>query len=368
MGLATLEGAAMMRRKNAECRLKNEYCRRAVVLVVCLPFFSICILHFALGNYSARADESSKAAIPERPKTTLIVVLGAPGEDKYAKIFAEELATWRRVASSSGATLHVVGDPEVADQEPAINDHERLRALLAAESSAAAGDAPLWLVLMGHGTFDGRTAAFNLRGPDVSTTELAKWLKECRRPLAVIDTTAASGPFLTALSAPGRVVVTATKSGQERNYARFGRFFAKRVVDRDADLDKDDQTSLLEAFLAAARDTAEFYKADGRIATEHPLLDDTGDGRGVRADFFVGDKPAKLAAGQAAVDGDLARKFHLFPSAAERQLTAEQVKRRDELETAVVALRRRKASIAEEEYFAELERLLVELARVYEGP
>lgn len=314
-------------------------------------------------GFARSADPAPSAP---QPKTTLVIVVGADGEETYGKIFAEELSLWKKTAENAKVELHVIGDAN-ADVNGA-NDKARLEKLLADEQTAAKVDAPLWLVFIGHGTFDGRTAAFNLKGPDVSSGELAAWLKDCKRPLAVVNTTAASAPFLTALSTPGRVVITATKSGSERNYARFGRYFAKRVVDPTADLDKDEQTSLFEAYLAASRDVTEFYKSEGRVATEHPLLDDDGDGRGVRADFFTGAKLMKAPATGKTADGDLARRFCLHPSNAERQLTLAQATRRDELETALASLRRRKHEFADDAYFVELEKLLVALARVYQSP
>ncbi|HWA99640.1 MAG TPA: hypothetical protein VG713_14155 [Pirellulales bacterium] len=324
------------------------------------------ILTMALSTFAGRAIVEGDDAAPQR--TTLIVVVGAAGEAEYGRDFDEEVATWQRTADECGAQLHVVGgdDPKVDEVgEKLATDKDRLATLLASETGMAASEAPLWLVLIGHGTFDGRTAAFNLRGPDVTATELAGWLKSCPRPLAVIDTTAASGPFLTALSAPGRVIVTATKSGQERNYARFGRFFARRAIDPSVDLDKDDQTSLFEAFLAAGRDTVEFYKDEGRIMTEHPLLDDNGDGRGVRVDFFTGDKLAKSPTGERVADGALARRLHLKPHADEQRLSPEQAAARDRLESEIAALRQRKSELPEDEYYDQLERLLVGLARLY---
>jgi len=298
----------------------------------------------------------------DRSQTALIVVVGAAGEAGYGKIFDEEVALWRKTAEASGVRLHVIGGDTTESGKSEDSDKSRLLALIDREGFDS--PAPLWLVLIGHGTFDGRNAAFNLVGPDLASEVLAKALAEIRRTVVVVNTTAASAPFLTALSAPGRVVVTATKTGQERNYARFGRYFARRVVDPAADLDKDEQTSLFEAYLAAARDTAEFYKSEGRIATEHPLLDDDGDGRGVRPDFFERGKLVKRPQGEAAADGDTARRLHLKESDADRILTTVQREQRDRLETDLAALRRRKDDMSEAEYFAELEKLLVPLARL----
>ena len=112
-------------------------------------------------------------------------------------------------------------------------------------------NSPLWLVLIGHGTFDGQTAKFNLRGPDLSADDLAEWLKPLNRPLAVIDCSSERSVPERAVG-PKRVVITATKSGFEQNYARFGDYLAAAIVDPQADLDKDGQTSLLEAFLIAS--------------------------------------------------------------------------------------------------------------------
>src|SRR5258708_34249236 len=123
-----------------------------------------------------------------------------------------------------------------------------------------------------------------IRRPPRSTlfpyTTLFRSLRPCRRPLAVLQCASASGPFLNALSAPGRVIITATRSGYEVNATRFGGYLARAIADPAADLDKDGQTSLLEAYLAASRQAEQFYKEQGRLMTEHALLDDTGEGLG----------------------------------------------------------------------------------------
>src|SRR5262249_53253088 len=154
---------------------------------------------------------------------------------------------------------------------------------------------PLWIVLIGHGTFDGREAKFNLRGPDLTEVELAEWLAPLKRPAAVINCASASGPFLNRLSGPNRVVVTATRSGHEQNLARFGQSLAESIADPRADLDKDGQISLLEAYLTASSRVAEYYKTHAQLATEHPLLDDNGDKLGTPPDWFHGIRATKRA-------------------------------------------------------------------------
>jgi hypothetical protein len=153
------------------------------------------------------------------------------------------------------------------------------------------------------------------RGPDVSEAELAEWLRPVTRPLALINTSSASAPFLAKLAGRNRVVVTSTRSGNEQNYARFGRFLAAAITDAAADLDRDGQVSLLEAYLAASQRTAEFYAGAMRLATEHALLDDNGDGLGTPADWFEGVRATRQAKEGAAVDGPRAHQFHLIRSA-----------------------------------------------------
>ena len=293
---------------------------------------------------------------------TVIVVAGAQGEAEFAPDFALQLKAWATTSAQAGARHMVIGDGEGGGTE---TDRERLQHALAAEEKN--GLAELWLVLVGHGTFDGREAKFNLRGPDLSAAELAEWLKPFQRPLAIIHTTSASAPFLGKLAAPGRVIVSATRSGHEQNYARFGKFLAEALADPKSDLDKDGQISLLESFLSAAHRTTEFYKTEGRLATEHALIDDNGDGLGTPADWFRGVWATKRAKDGAALDGIRAHQMHLVRSAAEQQLSPERRARRDRFELQLAELRGRKAKLPEGKYLAELEKLLLELAALYEG-
>lgn len=288
----------------------------------------------------------------------VLIVVGAPSETKYGAMFKEWTQRWKNATLFSETPSKVLG----LDDSPEKPDRDRLKEELAALAGESAE--PLWLVLIGHGTFDRRTARFNLRGPDVSETELAEWLSPVKRPVAVVCCFAASGPFLISLSGPDRVVVVATKSGSEQNFSHFGDWLSKSIADPAADLDKDRQTSLWEAYLAAGRRTAEWYKSQGLLATEHCLLDDNGDKQGTRHDAFRGLKPLEAATGGQKLDGVRAHQWHLVPSAADADLTAAQQQRRNELELAVIALRDQKATLPEADYFAKLEALLVELATI----
>ena len=315
----------------------------------------LCLTLFIVGTLRADSEIniSTNAA-------TLILVVGAPGEEEFGKSFAQWAGHWEKAGRAAGVKQITIGLKRSTD----ASDHDRLKQALAAE--AKEGQSELWLVLLGHGTFDGKEAKFNLRGDDLSATELANWMQPFRRPVAVINCASASGPFLKPLSAVGRVVITATRSGNEQNYARFGQFLAEAIADPQADLDKDGQTSLLEAFLTASHRVADFYKTEGRLATEHALLDDNGDGLGTPADWFRGIRAVKRAQDGAALDGLRAHQFHLVRSAAEQQLSPAIRARRDAMEVALAKLRAAKKDLAEAEYYQRLEALLLELARLYE--
>jgi hypothetical protein len=182
-----------------------------------------------------------------------------------------------------------------------------------------------------------------------------------------LDCTSSSGPFLNDLSGTNRVVVTATRSGFEYNFARLGDHLSAAIADPAADLDKDEQVSLLEAFLRAAAGVKEFYASEARLATEHALLDDNGDKLGTPADWFQGLRATKTAKDGAAPDGTRAGQFVLVRSQREERLPSEIRARRDALERDLAALRLRKGTVSEDEYLASIEPLLIELAKLYES-
>jgi hypothetical protein len=295
---------------------------------------------------------------------TVVIVVGAEGTPEYGKDFGTWADRWEAASKQRSAQFIAIGRDGSGDDASA-DDHGKLKSVL--EHQLREGTDPLWLVFIGHGTFDGKEAKFNLRGPDVSDAELAEWLRPIHRPLAVIDCSSSSAPFLNKLSAKNRVIITATRSGSEIQFSRFGDYLSAAIADPTADLDKDGQTSLLEAFLAASHRTEEFYKQASRLATEHALLEDTGDALGVSADWFDGLRATRAARDGAAIDGTRAHQWSLVLSASEQAMPAELRGKRDALELQVEALRAKKKSLSEDAYYAQLEKIMLELAHVYDS-
>jgi hypothetical protein len=295
------------------------------------------------------------ASGPSTNTLDLVIVVGAPGEKEFERDFQDEVQDWVNACRAGNKSFHVI-------EAVQTNQLEQFTAVV---TNQPASDQELWIVLIGHGTFDGKDAKFNLTGPDLSATNCAQILTNVPRPIIFVDTSSASAPFINQLSAPNRIIVTATKSGFEENYTRFGKFFAKSFSDLNGDLDKDGQVSLLEAFLNASRQVEDFYKSERRLSTEHALLDDNGDGKGTPATFYRGVRPAKKSEEAAAVDGFRAHQIHFVPNEAEARLSPALRKKRNDLEFDLEKLRAHKAKLSEDAYLKEIEPLLLELAKLY---
>lgn len=297
-------------------------------------------------------------AVETAPGTQVVIARGAEGTEEYGVVFAKQVAAWEAAAQAAGARSVVIG-PEAG--EKAL---EQLRGHLQKHSQSPPDR--LWLVLIGHGTFDGREAKFNLTGPDLTPTELKALLTDYAGELVFVHSGSAGQPFAKALAGEKRITVSATKSGDEVFYTRFGEPFAEAISGLPAaDLDQDAQVSILEAFLFAADRVRSWYEEQERIATEHAILDDNGDGIGTRAEVFEGVRPK--AGTPEPVDGTQARRVALVMSAEEQRLSASERRRRDELEAQVEALKSRREQLGEEAYYSELEQVLVELARIITG-
>lgn len=219
-----------------------------------------------------------------------------------------------------------------------------LKAAIEKVAAQAGPDDTFALLLVGHGTFDGLVYKFNVPGPDVTAEELSAWLEKVRARQTVVVATSASGAAATALKAARRTVVTATKSGTEKNAVVFSRYWVEALRDSAADTDKNEAVTASEAFEYAKRKTAAFYETQKRLATEHAVLDDAGPaGRFPLVRFGVAQKALN--------------------DPQKRLLLA----RREELEIAIEKLKLEKAAMPAAEYKQKLGALLLELARTQEA-
>lgn len=320
------------------------------------------LVMLGLTPLAAAVPASGSERQSERDPTSgeqIIVVVGASGEEEYAAEFSQWVDGWRTAADRQDWEWTLVGGTS-ADEH---SETHRQQLRTAIESSAAVER--LWIVLIGHGTYSTGGAKFNLEGPDFAAKELSEWLKPVSAPVVLVNCTSASAPFMIEVKAPRRIVLTATRSGSEINFARFGKYLASAINDPAADIDHDREVSLLEAFLAASSQTERFYREDARLATEHALLDDNGDGVGTSGDFYRGIQPVKRPQADSSLDGAVAARVILFTSPDVPEFSEELTARRDLLEQQIDDLRQSKASMSEEEYLNQLESLLLQMSELY---
>lgn len=310
------------------------------------------------------AQSPDGANTKSQPPLTKLVVLGASGEAEYGSLFQVWGNRWREVFGQSECEWIDGTTGEEEQSSSSMDDKTRILEFLSkcSELPDEQTDAPKWLVLIGHGTHDAAGAKFNLRGPDISAEEIAKALEGDASRWVIVNCASSSGPFHSSLSGTNRVVITATKSGAEQNFARFGGYLSLAISDPASDLDHDSSVSILEAFLAASASVARFYRDEGRLASEQSLLDDNGDKKGTPASFFRGLRPAKAPADGLQLDGGLAQRVMVHRLGSRPEYSSETLARINEIEDAIAKLRANKATLPPEEYYRELEGLLLRLA------
>jgi hypothetical protein len=291
----------------------------------------------------------------------LAVIVGLAGDPEHGEMFQKwstalvEAATKRYGIPAERITYLVDKPGEGVTPTGRSTRDEILKAFESLAQKAAADDV-VFVVLIGHGTFDGRVAKFNLRGADMTPADFAPLLKRLDpRRVVLVNTASASGPFIEALSGPGRTIVTATRNGAERFATLFGGFFVDALTADAADADKNKRVTVLEAFNYARREVAAAYEREGIMLTEHALLDDTGDREGTAqpaADGKEGRVASILSLGTVG-SGE--------PLPADPALRALYEERRV-LERRVESLRLLKDSMEPQRYASELEKVLTELA------
>lgn len=285
-----------------------------------------------------------------------VIVSGASGGEKYLEQY-EGLRT--RLVTLVADRLrfgrdHVfpLGERPHAGVQLASGDN--VRRTLAALARRMHADDLLLVVLVGHGTFDGQVAKFNLVGPDLDASQWAALLRPVPGRVVVVDSSGASFPFLAALSAKGRIVITATDNPGARYDTVFAECFVKALEQAAGPAGSVAPVSVWELFTMTNDGVKRYYAQRGLLPVEHPMLDDAGDGFGKDAD-------------QPGTDPALAQNVYLTSdagAASEDPATRELRERRDDLLARIEQLKAAKGSMGAGDYAAKLESLLVELAKV----
>lgn len=285
-----------------------------------------------------------------------LIISGASGGQKYA----DQMRDWRAALQTALVDrykfdkdhVRLFVDESVKTGEQATA--ENIKKVFAELKRSGTKDDFVLVVLLGHGTSDGDIAKFNLVGPDLTAKDWTDQITGLPGRVGLVNTTEASFPFLAALAAKGRIVITATDSAAQKYATVFPEYFVKAMSEASTDLDKNGRTSLFEVFTTASAAVKQYYEQKGQLTTERALLDDNGDGVGREA----------TAEGP---DGGLARIAYLDAESAAELANPELatlVRRRRALETEAEELKLKKGDIPDAEWNAQFEKLMLELAQV----
>lgn len=323
---------------------------------------SACAQEVPVAAPPPRKQEATQAAqpaakLPPDRRKFAVVITGIGGEDAYV----EKFGGWKdRLRQALVNRLGFAEDQVYSLTEKPGEDEQRATAEAVRQTfsklrTAAVAESQIFVFFIGHGSFDGKIAKFNLAGPDLSASDYGQLIDGIKSRLVVIvNMASASGEFVKPLSGKGRIIITATKSGMEQNAPKFAEHFIASLANPEADADKNGRVSALESFNYAAKLTADSFKQAGTLVTEHALLDDNGDGTG--------------HPGAESGDGALARTTYL-DSIPQQQAggdleLAKLFEDRMRLEGEVEQLKLRKAEMKAEDYEAALEKMLIDLARL----
>jgi hypothetical protein len=313
-----------------------DSCRSTVVSLIALSFLSLLLV--------------ARPAVAQ--DTHLLVITGVEGDAEHGEQFHKWASALIDAAKKKGGLVdaNVVYLADKVERDPknirGRSTKEGVVKAFADLATSARPNDPVFIILFGHGSFDGRQAAFNLPGPDLTVPDYAMLLDKIKSArLVFVNTASSSGEFVKGLAGPGRTIVTATKTGGERNETRFPEFFVEAFTSDAADRDRNGRVSVLEAFEYAKSKVQQAFEKEGFVLSEHATLEDGGGG----------------VAGLVFLDSDRLRATTVAGVSDPALRTA--LEEKQALEDQVASLRLRKSNMPAEQYEQELERLLTALAQ-----
>ena len=301
-------------------------------------------------------------ALPTAAQTRYAVIIGGlGGSPEYSRTLQKYIfdahAALTGPLGLEANNVTVLTEPSIAESSVVngIANAENIRTTFAELATQMTAEDHIYIILFGHGSFDGSKAMLNIARRDLSSFDYAGLINSLSAERIVfINTASASSPFIDALSAPDRIIITATRSGTQRNQTIFPQFLVEALSSPAADMDRDGSLSVLELYNYAALQTTGHFEENGNLATEHALLDDSGDGEGSRVEDVTSGS-----------DGHLASFTYLRRAALAG--TIEDQQGWDALEQQIAALKSRKSTMDIDDYYDELEVLMVQLAKLSLG-
>jgi hypothetical protein len=285
-----------------------------------------------------------------------LLVEGAPGDQPHAELQRRLLTSLETkfrddYKIDKDHLIVLASTPEAGEGKSTAIE---VKAALAKMTSQVKPLDTLFVLLLGHGSWDGTDAKFNLVGPDLTANEWASLLAPTTGKIIFVNTTPSSSPFMKALAGDKRVIITATDQPAQKFDTVFADAFVQALSAPSADLDKDNRISMWEAFAFASRSVRLSYEQKQLMQPEHAALDDDGDGTG------------RQATGEGK-DGTLASLTFMDNVVASRPADPElqqMVQKQEQLVMQLDALKKKKPQMKPDEYQTAWEALIVDLATV----
>jgi len=263
----------------------------------------------------------------------IMIIQGLAGSPAYEQQFNEQVARLESAAETvtDRDRIRVISGP-AATRDNLLSHFDQLAGVLDSADRVA-------VFMVGHGSYDGYEYKFMIPGPDITDDDLVDIMDALPATTQLlVNTGSASGALLEPLRADGRILITATRSGNERLATRFGIYFADAFSDPAADINKNNAISAREAFDYAERQVRDYFEYQGQLATEHPVLE--------------GDLAAQFV---------LARSGSVQPQLDDPQM-AGLLRERDEIDRRIEDLQFRRNDMDTEDYLDQLQGLMIELS------
>jgi hypothetical protein len=277
---------------------------------------------------------------------SVLILSGVAGSPEHAEKFSMWTEATRKVLTEK---MGFLPDRVIVLQDRGTAIPEIQKAFATLKQQLKPLDS-FFLIFIGHGSYD-TDYKFNISGRDLTATEYNQLLSGLNvGRIVVVNATSASGGAIEALAGKNRIILTATRSGQEGNETVFYEHFLDALQNPASDEDKDSKTSVWEAFKYASAGVERFYKEEGRLATEHPQISDSG---GAKTGPAVQNVPQLARTTTFVVDRPIV--------VSDPRLQA-LLNQRREIEQKIEALRLVRQAMPEADYERQMEDLLVDLA------
>lgn len=242
-----------------------------------------------------------------------------------------------------------------------ISNAENIRAQFGALSNKVTLSDDVFVLLFGHGGYEGGVARLNIPRRDLSQNDFSDLVNSINaRRMVFINTASASAPFIEALAGEGRIVITATRTGTQTNETLFPQYLVESLTNPGTDRDKDSRISIAEIFAYAAEKTDQWYEDNGNLATENALISDTGSTEGIRIEDLEASGAGQVAAFTYLSPGDAAL---MAAGAGGSPEISSWLQEKNQIELDIAELKTQKSDMDTDAYYASLEVLFVRLAR-----